>query len=336
MTRIQPERQDPGPESELLPIQEELSSGERRPSPARLALRIAIGVIVLAAVIWYSNPAALAHKLSNVNRPLFIAAVLVAAAASTCSAIRWGMIARALDLAAPTARLVRMYARGITVNMLLPGATLSGDLLRTYQLASLGNPILRSALSVFFDRFSGLWVLCVLSLLAAVGFLLLGGGAALPSGVWLYAVLLTAIVVAPFVPWPVRWLHAFGLRLLDRVVHTFEAMRSRLSTARTALLHSVWMSVAVQALSALTLWLCGSAVGVHLSYAAMLAAAAPIFITAALPIGVAGFGTRELAAVLVLGFLGVDADQATAASLLFGFCAVVQGIAAAPLFLFKT
>ena len=41
----------------------------------------------------------------------------------------------------------------------------------------------------------------------------------------------------------------------------------------------------------------------------ILAAAAPIFIMAALPLGVAGFGTRELAAVLVFGFLGVPGDR---------------------------
>ena len=67
----------------------------------------------------------------------------------------------------------------------------------------------------------------------------------------------------------------------------------------------------------------------------MLAAAAPIFIMAALPIGVAGFGTRELAAVIVLGFAGVPSEQATATALLYGIAAVVQGILAAPLFFSK-
>jgi uncharacterized membrane protein YbhN (UPF0104 family) len=62
---------------------------------------------------------------------------------------------------------------------------------------------------------------------------------------------------------------------------------------------------------------------------------APIFIMAALPMGFAGFGTRELGAVVVLGFLGVPADQATAASLLYGLTAVMQGVLGAPLFLVK-
>jgi hypothetical protein len=76
-------------------------------------------------------------------------------------------------------------------------------------------------------------------------------------------------------------------------------------------------------------------VGVQLSYWAVLAAAGPIFVMGALPLGVAGFGTREVGAVLALGFFGVPAELATATSLLYGLTAVVQGLLAAPLFLFR-
>ena len=76
-------------------------------------------------------------------------------------------------------------------------------------------------------------------------------------------------------------------------------------------------------------------IGLAVSYGLMLAAAAPIFIMAALPIGVAGFGAREAAAVAVLGFAGVPGEQAFMVGLLYGLAAVVQGILAAPLFIAK-
>ena len=304
----------------------------------KLALRVAAGAFVLALVVWYARPAQLAQKLSGANAWLFALAVFVSVCANLVSAVRWAAIARALGLVAPTARLALIYARGITTNILLPGATVSGDLLRSYQLASLDNPFMRSALSVFFDRFSGLWVLCVLSLLA-VGWVALSG-ASLPFGVrqvgllW-YIALLGAIVVAPLLPWPIAWLRAVPLPGIGTIALRLRALRTRLNDARPALIKSIWLSLVVQALSACALWVCGSSVGLTLSYPVILAAAAPIFIMAALPLGVAGFGTRELAAVLVFGFLGVPGDQATACALLFGLCAVAQGIAAAPLFLFK-
>ena len=100
---------------------------------------------------------------------MFALAVLVAISGNLLSVTRWALIARALGLVAPMPRLILMYARGITTNMVLPGAMLSGDLLRSVQLSRLGNPFGSSALSVFLDRFSGLWMLCGLSLLSTLG-----------------------------------------------------------------------------------------------------------------------------------------------------------------------
>ena len=324
---VTPTSLDPPPELQREP--------RARPG-LRVALRIGAGLGLLALVAWHADLSSLAAQLRGASAALFVAAALTAICANLVSSARWAAIARALGLTAPTLRLIPAYARGVTANTLLPGGTLSGDLLRSFQLARLGNPFLRCALSVFFDRFSGLWVLCVMSLLAALGLALSGlAGAALPGGMLAYVGLLAAIVLAPFLPWPTGWLRITALRPLVELALKLDRLRERIRDERAALLRSVWLSVAVQVLSALVFWLCLRAVGVELTYFATLAAAAPIFIMAALPLGVAGFGTRELGAVLVLGFLGVPADQATAASMLFGLTIVVQGLLGAPLFLFK-
>jgi uncharacterized membrane protein YbhN (UPF0104 family) len=300
-------------------------------------LRVAAGAALLALVVWYADPPVLWAKLSRADPWLVALAVLVSAAANLLSAARWALIARGLGLIAPSARLVLMYARGITTNMLLPGATLSGDLLRSAQLSRLGNSFVRSALSVFLDRFSGLWALCVLSLLAAAGVALWGaageGGARIaPREMSVYLLILAGVAAAPFIPLPFGKLERSSTAWVAALASRWERLRERLRQARPALVASVWQSLGVQLLSACSLWICAMAVGVSLSYPMMLAAAAPIFIMAALPIGVAGFGTRELAAVIVLGLAGVPGDQATAAALLYGLATVIQGVVAAPLF----
>jgi glycosyltransferase 2 family protein len=305
----------------------------------RLTLRVVVGAALLALVVWYADPGALWSKLSRAEPRLMVVAVVLSATANTLSALRWAVIARGLGLIAPSARLVVIYARGITTNMLLPGATLSGDLLRSVQLSRLGNPFVASALSVFLDRFSGLWVLCLLSLLAATGVTLWGAGGhgvhAVPNQMKVYLLILAGIAAVPLIPLPFGWLERFNVAWIAALATRWERLRGRLRQARPALLASVWQSLGVQFLSACALWICGLALGVSLSYPAMLAAAAPIFIMAALPIGVAGFGTRELAAVVVLGLAGVPGDLAAATSLLYGLAAVVQGILAAPLFLLR-
>src|SRR6478672_4354362 len=93
---------------------------------------------------------------------------------STANGSRWAAIARGLGRASPLPAAVASYFRGMTMNVLLPGATVSGDLLRVYELSRLGNPLLRSGLSVLLDRLSGLWVLCAMSLVALLVALALG------------------------------------------------------------------------------------------------------------------------------------------------------------------
>jgi len=284
------------------------------------ALRIVAGVALLAAAIWYVDPRALAGSLSGVDPWLFAAAVGVGTVANLMQAMRWAAIARGLGMIAPLTKHVVMQGRAMATNMVLPGALISGDVLRSFQLHRLGNPLVTSAWSVFLDRASGLWILCAMSALAAIG-------------VWfwrpeipmlpLYAAVLAAIFVAPLLPIPLPTRGRVG------------ELAQHLRRSRPVLIRSAGYSCVVQTLTAGTLWICGQSLGLTLSYPLMLAAAAPIFIMASLPIGVAGFGAREAAAVAVLGVLGVPAELAFTTGLLYGLAAVVQGILAAPLFFTK-
>jgi uncharacterized membrane protein YbhN (UPF0104 family) len=208
----------------------------------------------------------------------------------------------------------------MTMNVLLPGATVSGDLLRGYELSrSNGNAVLRSGLSVLLDRLSGLWVLCGMSFLALLAALVLGM-LEIDKPVALYCAGLALALVLPWVPVPwQRW----------------EKMRREALQSGGPVLGSIGLSGLVQVFSAAALWFFAFAAGVQLTYPVMLAAAAPIFIMGALPLGWGGFGARELSAVVVLGVLDVMADQATAAALLYGISAVIQGVVAAPLFLVR-
>jgi glycosyltransferase 2 family protein len=269
----------------------------------KTALRVVAGAALLVLVVWYVDPRSLLRSLSDVDLALFVAAVGVAILSNLFSALRWGAIARRLGLSSPTKNSLLMYARAITANIMLPGSVVSGDVLRSYQLSRLGNPLATSAWSVFLDRFSGLWILCAMSALAALWI-----------GYWGYGAILLGAFVLPLLPVP---------------------LPRDLKNGRPILLRSAGYSCVVQLFAAGTLWVCAQSIGLGVSYGLMLAAAAPIFIMAALPIGVAGFGAREAAAVAVLGMAGVPGDQAFTVGLLYGLAAVVQGILAAPLFLAK-
>ena len=299
------------------------------------ALRIAGGFGLLAATAWLVGPRRLIGALVGADAAALTLALLLAVASNLASAWRWALIARALGLHAPVPALIAMYARGMTSNILLPGATVSGDMLRSLELSRLGNPLLESGVSVAFDRFSGLWTLCVLSFVAAglawAAGLSLGAGDALTH----YGLALGLIVIAPLLPWPAGWLERLSWAPARRLAALWARFRDPASGLRRRLLATLPASLMVQVLSAAALAACAAAVGLSVPLPLVFAAAAPVFVMAALPIGVAGFGTRELAAVAVLGLAGAGPDTAFATGLLYGVLGVLQGIAAAPLFLLR-
>ena len=145
----------------------------------RHGLRIAGALAILALVAWYADPRAILASLAGFDPRYFVAAVISHATGNLASAVRWAHIARSLGLVAPTRPLIASYARGITTNTVLPGVTVGGDLLRSYELHRRGNPLSLSVFSAFLDRFSGLWVLCVLSLVATAA---LGTGTIVETG----------------------------------------------------------------------------------------------------------------------------------------------------------
>lgn len=85
-------------------------------------------------------------------------------------------------------------------------------------------------------------------------------------------------------------------------------------------------SAAVQVLSAAALAGGGLALGVQLPLSAWAFAIAPVFLMAALPVSVGGWGTREAAAVAALAPFGVAAPQAAVGvGVIYGLYALVQG-----------
>ena len=81
----------------------------------------------------------------------------------------------------------------------------------------------------------------------------------------------------------------------------------------------------MQLLSAAALAGGGLALGVALPASVWAWAIAPVFLMAALPVSVGGWGTREAAAVLALAPFGVEAASAVGAALVYGLYGLAQG-----------
>lgn len=78
--------------------------------------------------------------------------------------------------------------------------------------------------------------------------------------------------------------------------------------------------------------ICFHVVAPQLSWLNLFYAAAIVSFAASMPVSVGGWGVRELAAIFVLGKLGVPASDAVASSVVVGLCSTLVVLAVAPLF----
>ena len=302
--------------------------------PAKALLRALLGLALLAAVLALAD---LARVLALVRQAQWgwVAAGLAAGIASNLvSALRWRALARWLGCAPGSADACRWYFQGISLNALLPGAVVGGDVYRAVQLhraeAQRATPPRAAAAgwSVLLDRLSGLWMLCALGGVGAAAC-----AAELAPWVRMAPALLAALALAGTLLWlALPW----ALPRLLRGVHDDGAPRPGWLGTLAEAAHRPgfgaqlgWQSLAslaVQALSAAALACGGLALGVHIGAAAWAFAIAPVFLMAALPVSVGGWGTREAAAVAALAPFGVAPAAAVGVGVFYGLYGLAQAL----------
>ena len=289
--------------------------------PHKALLRGLLGLALLGAVLALADPARVLAQLRQAHPGWLLAGLAAAVASNVVSALRWRALARWLGADLHVGDASRWYFQAIGLNALLPGAVVGGDVYRAVVLRRAGQDTLASSWSVVLDRVSGLWMLCAIGGLGAAACAdVLAPWLRLPAGVFI-ALMLAGTALWLLLPWALpallrRWCPGW------------------LAPLRTAALRpdfgaqlgwQVLASVAVQILSAAALAGGGLALGVQLSPAAWAFAIAPVFLMAALPVSVGGWGTREAAAVAALAPFGVAAPAAVGVGVIYGVYGLAQG-----------
>ena len=284
-------------------------------------LRGLLGLALLGAVLWLADPARVLGQLRQAQPGWLLAGLAAAIASNIVSALRWRALARWLGADMNVRDASRWYFQAIGLNALLPGAVLGGDVYRAVVLKRAGQDTLASSWSVVLDRVSGLWMLCAIGGLGAAAcapqlapVLRLPQGAFVAlmlGGTALWLLLLLAL------PWLLRRGRVAWLAPLRSAIARPDFLKQ--------LLWQAIASAAVQVLSAAALAAGGLALSVHIGWAAWAFAIAPVFLMAALPASVGGWGTREAAAVAALAPLGVPAAAAVGTGVIYGLYQLVQG-----------
>ena len=276
------------------------------------AVRAVVSVGLLAAVATQIDFGAIRERLSGGSWWLFALAVVVLFASFLLGAVRWHLFLRAARVDTTRRRAVDAYLIGTFTTNFLP-TQFGGDVTRAVVAAGRGTRV-RSAATVLLDRASALacmlvvgWILVAANPTPVPGQLIAALAAAtgaFSAACALFLVLLRGRRLSRFVP--VR-LRAAGAEAREALV---------LCLNRSVLARTFAIGLVFQGLVYLAAWLVARSISLGVPLSVLGASLAPVLIVVAAPVSIGGFGVREGGYVLLLGYAGVTASDATLFSLL--------------------
>ena len=287
----------------------------------RLVATLVVTGLCTAYLVWKIDLSQTLHLLAHAQLGYFVGAVAIMIGSVWPMAWRWQQLLDARGIHDRLSWLTRAYFVAYTAGQLLPTAV-GGDAVRIYETArrhtGRGGDV---AGSVLLERALGGAATLAL---AAVGFLLAIGRYPVGPYLWIEGafVIATVVLAVALFSRRVRPLLAKTvpfLRLI-RLERPIRAAYEGIHAYRDhpGLLLGVFsLTLVVQAVRVLAIWLAGLAVGVHLSPRPYYVMGPLLFLVLLVPFSVNGIAVRETFFVSFLGRLGVDADKAFATGFLF-------------------
>ena len=282
-----------------------------RSRPVKALAGIAVTALCVAYILWQIDVSKTIDILRSASWGYFLGAVAIMGLSVWPMAWRWQRLLLARGIPDRLNWLVRTYFVSYTAGQVLP-TSIGGDAARIYETSKRhpgqGAPVTGS---VLLERALGG---AATLMLAAIGFVLALGHYRVGGWIWIELAFVIGAAVAGFALFSPRARRPLGrtrpLRGFYEGVHVFRNHVGLL----------VWiflLTLAVQAVRVLAIWLAGKAVGVDLSPRPYYVMGPLLFLVMLVPFTINGLAVREAFFISFLGQLGVDHDKAFATGFLF-------------------
>ena len=306
----------------------------------RLAGTLVVTGLCAAYIFWKIDVGRTAHILVHAKVGYFLGAVAIMVLSVWPMAWRWQRLLAAKGIRDRLSWLVRAYFVAYTGGQVLPTAV-GGDAVRIYETSrrhpGSGGPV---AASVLLERALGGAATLTL---AAVGFALAVGHYDVGAYVWVEGAFVVGTLVLAVLlfsrrlrPWLARTVPLLRWLRVERPVRAvYEGIHSYRGNA--GLLAGVFaLTVAIQSVRVLAIWMAGKAVGVDLSPRPYYVMGPLLFLVLLVPFTVNGLAVRESFFVSFLGQLGVRADPAFATGFLFFVVNIALALPGLAVFLWES
>ncbi|MBL4719538.1 MAG: flippase-like domain-containing protein [Alphaproteobacteria bacterium] len=263
-------------------------------------------------------------RLQGLDVGLLSLAVLAVIVSYSLLIVRWWAVNKGISIALSFSQTIRLSWIGAFFSQTLP-STMGGDAVRIYYLFRSGETLVRATSSLVLDRvcgLSGLLLIVLFSLpqifeYAPTGPARWGIAAVVAIGALAVAVL---VLIGHYrIGGLDRWAMTAPIAAVARDA-------AALFSAPLALAIAIGVGVCIQLSIVVAVWLIGWSMGGVLSLAQSVAFVPPVVLAATMPISIAGWGVREGAMVVALGYVGVSAPDAVALSVALGLVMIVAGL----------
>jgi uncharacterized protein (TIRG00374 family) len=270
----------------------------------RVALEALASAVILAGLLWFSDPAGIWNTLRNANGTWMLAAVAVNAATVPLMALRWKLLLSAKGVTGVALGwLTRTYFVALFAGQFLPAA-IGGDAVRAVELGRRTHDAPEAVASVLIDRLVGVVSLVALALIAYSAGGHSAGGLEVVVAETVFgaaAVVILALLFSPSLRgMAARWLEP---RVEGRQLAAGQRFYDALHAYRdhgTVLLAVFALAVLVQVARIWVIVMLVSGLRLDVDTSLVFATAPVLFAALVLPVSLNGIGVREAVFVYFL------------------------------------
>lgn len=292
-------------------------------------VKVLLKAAVSAALIWLllrnMDTASILDQVLDVGWGSFALASIIMIALSVPATARWRAVLLAFQQPMGWWPGWRIVMTGLFFNQVLP-SSVGGDAVRMWQARSAGFNLRTSVNSVLIDRVIGLAAVFLITAFALPRLFEIIDDPVLR---WAFVIVVTGglsglaglLIFRRLGRFLERWSLTRALGALS------DDFRSVVANQRIGTI-VVGLSVLIQVAFALVAFLLARSLALPLTAIDCLALVPPVVLVMAVPISIAGWGVREGAMVVALGFVGIDNHDALALSVLLGaatICGALPG-----------
>lgn len=277
-------------------------------------LFIAIKLLISSGILYYLIRQIdfhdFAYNLSRINILILLIPIIVMLCQVVLSALKWKCILSGDQIYVPLFFLFKSYLLGNFISLFLP-SSFGGDIYRVYALKKYNPDFFQNASSVLFDRLSGLFALCSISIISYALFFKSSINykfmAIYLVGVFLFFFMSSGRFLSFFSGTTVKLFSS-----LLKILKSFNQYR----TKKAVLIQSLVISFLFQSNIVVINKVYCIALNIDISLQYLFMIIPLIYLTEVLPISINGLGLREGAFVFFFSQAGCTNEQALGLALL--------------------